>query len=72
LARNQLPDLYTDRDLARARRRGKYVGWLQGGVAVLAVGIGYTLIGWIPTLLVLGLVGFVIYKLVRRPKSEDV
>jgi hypothetical protein len=71
LSRNQLPDLYTDNDLVRARRRGKYVGWFQGGAAVLVLGIGYSMIGWIPTLLVLGLVGFVIYKLARRPKSED-
>jgi hypothetical protein len=64
-----LPDLYTDRDLTRARRRGKVVGWLQGGTAVLLFGIGYSLIGWIPTLLVLGLVGFVVYKLVRGSKG---
>lgn len=66
-----LPELYTDRDLTRARRRGKVVGWLQGGTAVLLFGIGYSLIGWIPTLLVLGLVGFVAYKLVRGSKGGD-
>lgn len=66
-----LPDLYTDRDLTRARRRGKVVGWLQGGTAVLLFGIGYSLIGWIPTLLVLGLVGFVVYKLVRGSRGGD-
>jgi hypothetical protein len=66
-----LPELYTDRDLTRARRRGKVVGWLQGGTAVLLFGIGYNLIGWIPTVLVLGLVGFVVYKLVRGSKGGD-
>jgi len=66
-----LPELYTDRDLIRARRRGKVVGWLQGGAAVLLFGIGYSLIGWIPTLLVLGVVGFVVYKLVRASKGGD-
>ncbi len=66
-----LPALYTDRDLTRARRRGKVVGWLQGGTAVLLFGIGYSLIGWIPTLLVLGLVGFVVYKLVRGSRGGD-
>ena len=66
-----LPELYTDRDITRARRRGKAVGWLQGGTAVLLFGIGYNLIGWIPTLLVLGLVGFVVYKLVRASKRGD-
>lgn len=66
-----LPELYTDRDLIRARRRGKVIGWLQGGTAVLLFGIGYSLIGWIPTLLVLGVVGFVVYKLVRASKGGD-
>jgi len=71
VAKNHLPELYTDRDLARARWRGKVVGWLQGGGAVLAVGIGYSIIGWIPTVLVLGLVAFVIYKLIRGTGSEE-
>ena len=71
MAKNHLPELYTDQDLARARRRGKVVGWLQGGGAVLAVGIGYSILGWIPTVLVLGLVAFVIYKLVRGSGSEE-
>lgn len=66
-----LPELYTDRDLTRARRRGKMVGWLQGGVAVLLFGIGYSLIGWIPTILILGLVAFAVYKLVRGSDVED-
>ena len=66
-----LPELYTDRDLTRARTRGKVVGWLQGGTAVLLFGIGYNLIGWIPTLLVLGLVGFVVYRLVRGSRGRD-
>jgi hypothetical protein len=68
---NYLPELHTDRDLTRARRRGKVVGWLQGGTAVLLFGIGYSLIGWMPTLLVLGVVGFVVYKLVRGSKGGD-
>jgi len=71
MAKDQLPELYTNRDLARARRRGKIVGWLQGGAAVLLFGIGYSLIGWIPTLLVLGLVGFVVYRLLRKPGGEE-
>ena len=66
-----LPELYTDRDLTRARRRGKVLGWLQGGAAVLLFGVGYSLIGWIPTLLVLGVVGFAVYKLVRSSKEGD-
>ena len=66
-----LPQLYTDQDLVRARRRGKVVGWLQGGAAVLAFGVVYSVLGWIPTIIVLRLVGFAIYKLVARTKSGE-
>lgn len=68
---DNLPDLYTDRDLARARRRGKFVGWIQGGGAVVAVGVIYNLIGWIPTIAVLTLVAYGVYRLVRGSKTED-
>ena len=67
----ELPDLYTERDVTRARRRGKVVGWLQGGAAVLLFGAAYSMLGWLPTVLVLGLVGAVIYKLLRGGKGED-
>ena len=66
-----LPELYTDRDLVRARRKAKAVGWVQGGGAVIAIGFVYNLIGWIPTVAVLALVAFGIYKLVSRPKKSD-
>lgn len=61
--------LYTDRDLERARNRGKLVGWLQGGVAVVAGGILLQLLGWIPTALVLGLVGYGLYRLLSGGKK---
>ena len=66
-----LPELYTDRDLVRARRKAKAVGWVQGGGAVIAIGIVYDLIGWEFTVAVLALVAFGIYKLVSRPKKSD-
>jgi hypothetical protein len=66
-----LPELYTDRDLTRARRKAKAAGWVQGGGAVIAIGFVYNLIGWIPTLAVLALVAFGIYKLVSKPKKTD-
>ena len=66
-----LPELYTDRDLIRARRKSKALGWVQGGAAVIAIGFVYNLIGWIPTVAVLALVAFGVYKLVSRPKKAD-
>jgi hypothetical protein len=66
-----LPELYTDRDLTRARRKAKAVGWVQGGGAVLAVGFVYSIIGWLPTLLVLGVVAYGVYRLLRSPKAPE-
>lgn len=66
-----LPELYTERELTRARRKAKAVGWLQGGGAVLAVGIVYSIIGWLPTILVLGVVAYGIYRLLRSPKDTE-
>lgn len=67
-----LPEkIYTDQDLTRARKRGRIVGWLQGGAVVIGAGFIWHLIGWIPTVLVLGAVGYVGYKLfARSPKKK--
>ena len=63
--------IYDENDVARARRRGKFVGWVQGaGVAILG-GIVLNLLGWIPMIAVAGVVGFVAYKLLSgRSKDE--
>lgn len=66
-----LPELYTDRELTRARRKAKAIGWVQGGGAVLAVGIVYSIIGWLPTILVLGVVAYGVYRLLRSPKAAE-
>lgn len=62
--------LYTDEDIERARNRGKVVGWIQGGLGVLLVGLVLKALGWIPTLLVTGLVGYVIYRLLVGGKKD--
>ncbi|MGI9626050.1 MAG: hypothetical protein ACR2QM_04380 [Longimicrobiales bacterium] len=61
--------LYTDGDLERAKNRGKLVGWVQGGVAVVLGGLLLQLIGWIPAVLVLGLVGYGLYRLLSGGKK---
>ena len=64
--------IYDENDVARARSRGKFVGWVQGaGVAILG-GIVWNLLGWIPLVAVAGVVGFIAYKLLfGRSKDEE-
>ena len=71
MAKIDLPDLYTQRDVERARTKGELVGWVKGTtlgvVGVLLLGV----IGWIPTLAVIGIGGVVLYKVFSgRKKSE--
>ena len=64
-----LPDLYTRKDVDSARTKGELVGWVKGTalgvVGMLLLGV----IGWIPTLAVIGVGGFVLYKLFSGPKK---
>ena len=61
--------LYTERDLQQARRRGKMAGWIQGGVAVIAGSLILKAIGWIPTVLVVGVVAYGLYRLLGGGKK---
>ena len=63
--------LYTERDLERARRRGRAAGWLQGAALVIAGGFVLKLLGWIPSVLVLGVVGYLLYRLFGRGKESS-
>ena len=66
-----LPDLYTKKDVDKARTKGELVGWVKGaalGVSgVLLLGV----IGWIPMLAVLGVGGFVLYKLFSASSNDS-
>jgi len=57
---------HTDQDLELARSKGQMIGWAQGAGAVIAVSLVFSLIGWIPTVLVLGAVGYLIYRVVKK------
>jgi len=65
-----LPDLYTRKDVDSARTKGEIVGWVKGTalgvVGMLLLGV----IGWIPTLAVVGVGGFALYKLFSGPKKS--
>jgi hypothetical protein len=63
-------ELYTKSDLEKARTKGQLVGWVQGGAVVLAGAVLLSFLGWIPTLVVLGAGGFLIYKLTSSSKHD--
>jgi len=63
-------ELYTKSDLEKARTKGQLVGLVQGGAVVLAASLLFSFLGWIPTLLVLGAGGFLLYKLMSSPKRD--
>ena len=66
-----LPDIYTRKDVDTARTKGELVGWVKGTavgvVGMLLLGV----VGWIPTLAVMGVGGFVLYKLFSGPKQSS-
>jgi hypothetical protein len=60
--------VYTKEQLENARTKGQLIGWAQGAVSVGLLLFLLQFLGWIPLLLVGGLVGFGAYKFVTRKK----
>lgn len=65
-----LPELYTQREVDKARRRQRTLGRIEGVAAVVAAGAIFNLLGWLPTLLVLGVAGYLIYRFLLKPKKN--
>ena len=63
-------EIYTEKDIARARQNAKAMGWLQGGAVVFVGGWVLSLVGWIPTVLVAGGLGYVAYRLLTRKSKK--
>jgi hypothetical protein len=67
-----LPEkVYTEKEVTRARTTAKAVGWLQGGGVVLGGAILLNLLGWIPVVVGLIAVAWMLFKLMSGPKSEE-
>ncbi|WP_419167084.1 hypothetical protein [Candidatus Palauibacter sp.] len=66
-----LPDLYTQRELDKARGRHRTLGRIEGAAAVVAAGAIFNFLGWIPTILVLGVVGYLIYRFFVKPRKSS-
>lgn len=62
--------IYTETELARAKKTSKVIGWFQGAGAVVGGAIVLNLLGWIPTVLVIGGVGYVGYKLLSSGSDD--
>jgi len=65
MTRSNLPAVFDQKDLERARLKGQVIGWLQGAAVGVAGMILLKLVGWIPAVAALGLGGFVLYKVYR-------
>lgn len=63
--------IYTEKDVERARSRGKLVGWLQGAGLVIVAGMVLNLLGWIPTVVVVGAVGYLAYRLLAGGSDDE-
>ena len=61
--------LHTTRDLERAKTKGQVIGWVQGAAVTFGGLLLLKFIGWIPTLLILAVVGFLGYKLLTMGKD---
>jgi hypothetical protein len=66
-----LPDLYTKKDVDHARTKGELMGWIKGGVVGVAGVMLLGVIGWIPTLAVIGVATYALYKLFSGPKESS-
>ncbi len=69
---SNLPEkTYSEKELTRAKTTGRVVGWLQGGAVVLGGSILWNLMGWIPVVIGVVVVIWVLLKLMSRPKNQE-
>ncbi len=65
----KLPEkIYTDADVERAKDTAQVVGFLQGAGVVVGAAVLWNLLGWIPVVIGVGAVGWLLYK-VFGPKK---
>ena len=60
--------MYTHTEVANERTKGQVIGWLQAGAVAVAGFFALKLVGWIPALLVIGVVGVIAVKLLFGKK----
>ena len=68
---SNLPErTYTEKQLTRVKATSRVIGWLQGGAVVLAGAILWRFLGWIPVIIGVVVVGWVLTKLLSRSKNQ--
>lgn len=65
---DHVPELYTERDIVKTRRRHRLVGRLEGAGTVVALGVLWNFLPWLTGALLVAVVAWVVYKLVAKPK----
>jgi hypothetical protein len=63
--------IHSKKQLKNARTKGQVVGFAQGAATIVVLGFLLKFLGWIPAVLVLILVGFVIYKVVTFGGDDE-
>jgi hypothetical protein len=66
-----LPELYSRQELDKARRRHRIVGRIEGIAGAVVAGTIFSFLGWIPTVLILGVAGYLIYRFVLKPRKSS-
>jgi len=66
-----LPDkIYTKQEVERAKDTAQIVGWAQGAGVVIGGLVLWNLLGWIPLLIVIVAVGWLMVKLLGGKKEK--
>jgi len=67
-----LPDkIYTKKEVERAKDAAQIVGWLQGAGVVVGGLVLWNLLGWIPLLILVVAVGWLMVKLLGGKTEDD-
>jgi hypothetical protein len=65
---SNLPGLYSKGDVDNARTKGQLIGWVQGAAVAVGGMLLMGVIGWLPTLAIVSVVGYLLYRLLRRSR----
>jgi len=61
--------IYTRQQLESARQKGQVIGWMQGAGSMFLLLMLLNFIGWIPAILLTGVVGFIGFKIFSKRSS---
>ena len=62
--------IFTQKQLDNARVRGQVKGWVQGAVSTFLFLLLLKFLGWIPAILILGLIGYMGYRIFSAGKKS--